>query len=105
MANPTKEEILTAAALILNSESRWCKRAAARKADGLPCSPLSDAAVQWDLHGSIIRAAKELDASNNQALHEAYLHLRSKIPSDRKNKDIDLFNDSLVYSQIPPLFS
>lgn len=101
---PTYLDVLSAAAVLINQESKWCKRAAARKADGLPCSPLSPLATRWDLHGSIIKATNNLNAGNGP-LHQAYLHLRGKIPPEYKNKDIDAFNDSLTYAQIAALFT
>lgn len=98
------DDLLSAAAVIVSAEANWCKRAAARKANGLPCSPLSPHAVAWDLNGSLLKAAQDLGLGN-AVLHEAYLHLRSKIPSERRNKDVDYFNDSLDFADVAALFT
>lgn len=98
------DDLLQAAAALVSTEAAWCKRAAARKTNGLPCSPLYSGAVAWDLHGSLIRAANNLNFGNS-VLHQGYQHLRGKIPPSRRNKDIDSFNDSLIFADVAALYT
>lgn len=49
-------EIKSRMITILDGGSSWCKRATARDQFSLPCAPLSDQAVEWDIIGALIKA-------------------------------------------------
>jgi len=62
--------------------------------------------VAWDLQGSLI-AAKERGGYSGLDYWGAYEAVHAQIPSSFKpnNRDLEFWNDTLVYSSIAGIFS
>lgn len=102
----TASALLTAASNLLGTSGAWCTHANARNASGVWCSPGHSTAVAWDLQGSLI-AAKERGGYSGLDLWGAYEALHAQIPSTFKpnNRDLEFWNDSLVYADIAGIFT
>lgn len=99
----TAAEVIAAAQALIGTESDWCSRANARDSAGLPCSIFSPNAVRFDVYGSILKALDDL-SEGNVVFHEVYGILRSNIPEDFKNRDIESYNDESSYALAYALF-
>lgn len=95
--------LLSAAAALIATETAWSKGANARDADGNYCPILSPNAESWDLFGALVKAR----ADENETLdifHSAYSVIRKNIPSDRKNQDIESYNDEMDFGDVAAMF-
>ncbi len=98
-------ETLKAATLtLLDTGMGWTKGANARLADNSPCSPLHPDALVFDMMGALIRAQFESDEPDFSSFHAVYNELRSNIPVDYKNEDIESFNDDALWADVEALF-
>jgi len=98
---------LKAAALAIlgDSGANWTRGALARTSTDKPCSPLNPSAVKFDVMGALIVAQKNSSEPDLSSYHAVYNLLRSKIPVDRRNRDIEAYNDATDWAGISALFA
>lgn len=94
----TPAELKSAALTLLDGGDAWCKRANAQLASGLPCSPLSAAAVKWDLFGAIRKAYE--GETDYTSYHLVLKDFTDGIPPSHYNRDIESWNDVAVWNDI-----
>lgn len=75
--------------------TKWTSGACARDANDKPVGALSPNAVKWDVQGYLIRVHFENNGTNYTELNAAYAGLQEGIPSNRTNRDIEAYNDTL----------
>lgn len=93
----TPSELRTAMTTLLNGGNAWCKGAYARDEEGKPCPARSPQAVQWDFYGAMIKALE--GESDYTAYHAVLDDLTKSIPTTSRSRDIDLWNDSIEWSE------
>lgn len=99
----TSTQLVAAILALLDNGNSWCKGTNARDAAGLPCSPMSSFAIEWDIMGALIKAYE--GQTNYTAYHEVLQGLTSKIPSDFKSRDLEAYNDDVDWSAIAALLT
>lgn len=92
-------QVLSAAAALINTQAKWCQKTCAIDTNGHFVGALNSNAVKYDLFGSIQRATHNLGLPLSD-FHQAYAILKSLIPANVKNKDIEGYNDTSTYAVI-----
>ena len=101
----TAATLKAATLAILGDGASWTQGALARKADGKPCSPFHQDAVEWDVMGALIKAQLESTEPNYASYQLVYDDLRGNIPGSYKNQDIESYNDEATWAQVAALFA
>jgi hypothetical protein len=92
-------------ATLLSNGSAWTQKALARDASALPCSPLHPDAEKWDIMGALIKVHAESGEKGFTFYHALYNQMSEAIPLDRKNRDIEAFNDTATWSEVAALLT